>query len=75
MAIEWLAPENEGEEPSMIDEQELMLLSTKTRTVDGERIPTAAAAVVFESLALDSIGEQFAVDIELDDEPLASLFE
>jgi hypothetical protein len=71
MAIEWLTPYGKDEESFVVDESELIPPYTQTRDIGNEPISAAAAAAVFESLALTNVKEHAAVDMELDDDPLA----
>jgi serpin B len=74
MALDWLTPDDNVEDPLQLDHSELIPQHTAPGAGDDETIPAAAsraAAIAFDSLALQSVDEQWAVDRELDDDPLA----
>lgn len=71
MAVEWLTPDYNGEEPLLVHDPEPIPRYTAPGDVDDEPIPATAAAIAFDSLALKSVDEQPAVYTELDDDPLA----
>jgi len=71
MALEWLTPDGNNEEPLLFEDPAVMPRHTAPVNVDVEPILAAAAAVAFDSLALESVDEQPALDAELDDDPLA----
>jgi serpin B len=75
MALEWLAPDDNGEAPPLVEDPELMPRYSAPGDVDDEPIFPAAAAIAFDSLALTTVDEPSAVDAELDDDALAVQFE
>jgi serpin B len=75
MALEWLTPDGNDEEPLLVDDPAQMPQYTAPVNADNEPIPASAETVALDWPSLKGVGEKTSFDAELDDDLLAVQFE